>query len=202
MIQFDNAVSRYRKIILSDLKEAGVTCWIAGGAIRDYFMGVPILTDHDLFFPNQEMYDKAVVYFKAKECKVIWESTKGMKVKYGKRVFDLVKFYASDPQACINAFDFTVSMFAVDYDKVYHGETSFIDLAKRQLMLNQLTFPASTMSRAFRYYKKGFLMCQGEMKKLVEAIQNMPKTTDSTNPDDATVPPSGDSVTAFFIGID
>ena len=51
--QFENAVSRYNKIILEDLKNAGVKCWIAGGALRDYFMGAPIKTDYDLFFPDE-----------------------------------------------------------------------------------------------------------------------------------------------------
>lgn len=199
MIQFENAVSRYRKIILEDLRTAGIKCWIAGGAIRDYFMGVPIVTDHDIFFPNQDEYEKAAAFFREKASKVIWESDKGMKVKYGKRVFDLVKFYRDGPQECINQFDFTVSMFAVDYDKVYHGETSFIDLAKRQLMINATPFPASTLSRAFRYYKKGFLMCQGEMKKLAEAIQNMPKPEPQEK--NTETPPSGETG-AFFIGID
>lgn len=31
------------------------------------------------------------------------------------------------------------------------------------------------MSRAFRYYKKGYSVCLGEMKKLVESIRDMPK---------------------------
>jgi hypothetical protein len=183
MIQFENAVERYRKVLLQNMKDSGVTCWLAGGAIRDYFMGVPILTDHDVFFPSQGEFDKAAAFFKSKEAKVIWESDKGMKVKWNKRTFDLVKFFRPDPQSCIDQFDFTVSMFAVDYDKVYHGETSFVDLAKRQLMLNQIPFPPSTLSRAFRYYKKGFQMCQGEMKKLIAAIQAMPKQ-EQTNPDE------------------
>lgn len=56
MIQLDNAVERYNKIILSELKEAGVNCWLAGGALRDYFMGIQIKTDYDIFFPNDEEY--------------------------------------------------------------------------------------------------------------------------------------------------
>lgn len=54
MIQFDNAVERYSKIILTELKDAGIKCWLAGGALRDYFMGVPIKTDYDLFSPMKE----------------------------------------------------------------------------------------------------------------------------------------------------
>ena len=204
MVQLENAVARYNKIILTELKEAGVTTWVAGGAIRDYFMGVKITTDYDLFFPSEIEYEKAKTFFKAKEAIVKWESDNGMKVSYKGKTYDLVKKFFTDPQTTIDAFDFTVSMFAVDNEKVYFGETTFIDLAKRQLMINKITYPASTMSRAFRYYKKGFSMCQGEMKKMVLAIQDMPKeepeqTEENQN---ANEPPSGDDKDNFFTGID
>lgn len=197
-LQLSKAVERYNKIILKELKDAGVICWLAGGAIRDYFMGVPIKTDHDIFFPDELNFNKASEFFKKNDAKIKWESDKGMKVVYNKRTFDLIKFYFADPQTTIDSFDFTVSMFAVDSERVYFGMTSFIDLSKRQLMLNKLPFPASTMSRAFRYYKKGFLMCQGEMKKLCEAIQRMPVVEQSIG-DENDTPSSGDG---FFIGID
>jgi len=203
MIQLTNAVERYNKIILTELKEAGVYCWLAGGSLRDYFMGVKITSDYDIFFPSESEYVKAVQFFKRVDAEVKWESENGMKVKYNKRTFDLVKKYFASPQITIDAFDFTVSMFAVDSEKVYYGETSFIDLAKKQLMINKITYPASTISRAFRYYKKGFVMCQGEMKKLCEAMQNEPKKEiekiENANPDEQ--PPSGD-VGDFFFGID
>lgn len=202
MTQLENAVDRYGKIILTELKEASITCWIAGGAIRDYFMGIAIKTDHDLFFPNEIEYQKASVYFKAKGAIVKWESENGMKVSYNGRVFDLIKKYFASPQETINAFDFTVSMFAVDLETVYFGGSSFIDLAKRQLMINKITFPASTMSRAFRYYKKGFTMCQGEMKKIVEAIQDMPKVEINPNDQNTQEEVSSGDLAAFFIGID
>jgi len=202
MIQLENAVDRYNKIILSELKEAGVKTWIAGGSLRDYFMAVKITTDYDLFFPNEIEYEKAKTFFKAKNAQIKWESDNGMKVRYNGRTYDLVKKYFDNPQSTIDAFDFTVSMFAVDNDKVYYGETTFIDLAKRQLMINKITYPASTMSRAFRYYKKGFQMCQGEMKKMVEAIQEMPKEETKDENRDNEVPPSGDAIGVFFLGID
>lgn len=202
MIQLENAVERYGKIILNELKEAGINTWIAGGALRDYFMGVKITTDYDLFFPKESEYIKAQVYFKLKGADVKWESDNGMKVLYNGKTYDLVKKYFDSPQDTINNFDFTVSMFAVDVEKVYYGETTFIDLAKRQLMLNKIPYPASTMSRAFRYYSKGFKMCLGEMKKLCEAIQSMPKEEKQEENGNTDMPPSGDDVTGFFIGID
>lgn len=202
MIQFENAVGRYGKIILAELGSAGVTCWLAGGALRDYFMGIKIQTDYDLFFPDDKNFNLAFEYFKKQGAEIKWESENGVKVRYNKRTYDLVKKYFPSPQETIDAFDFTVSMFAVDGNKIYHGETTFVDLAKRQLMINKITYPASTMSRAFRYYKKGFSMCLGEMKKMVEAIQGMPKPEPQQEQTQDEQPPSGEGSDAFFLGID
>ena len=137
---------------------------------------------------------------KSNEGVVKWESDNGAKIKYKGRTFDLIKKYFPSPQATIDEFDFTVSMFAVDTEKVYTGETTFIDLAKRQLMINKITYPASTVSRAFRYYKKGFSMCQGEMKKLIESVRDMPKPEKNSTEGNEN-PPSGE-FGGFFIGID
>jgi len=199
MVQFENAVERFNKIILKELATADVKCWLAGGVLRDYFMGVAIKTDYDLFFPNETEYAKAKHYFWVNYAKVKWESDNGMKVIYKGREYDLVKKFFANPQETINNFDFTVSMFAVDNKKIYHGETSFIDLAKRQLMINSLPYPASSLKRAFRYYKKGFSMCVGEMRKLVEAIQAMPIVEAPEQQEDESGNSSGDS---FFTGID
>jgi len=206
MIQFENAVQRYGKIILNEMKEANIICWLAGGALRDYFIGVPVTTDYDMFFPNEAEYKKAREYFEAKDCEVKWESDKGCKIKYKEKTYDLVKMFFSNPQATIDTFDFTVSMLAVDNEKIYHGETTFIDLAKRQLMINKITYPASSLSRAFRYYTKGFRMCHGEMKKLFEAIQCAPKeekrTVNNTVDLKKQEQMSSGELGAFFAGID
>ena len=70
-------------------------------------------------------------------------------------------------------------------------------------MINKITYPASSMSRAFRYYKKGFTMCLGEMRKLIESIQEMPKVEkqdqQNSNENNANNSSSGDG---FFVGID
>lgn len=201
MIQMDNAVERYGKLILNELKEANINCWIAGGSLRDYFSGKTTKTDHDLFFPNQLEYDKTANYFKDKEATIKWESDNGMKLVYKGKTFDLIKKFFQNPTETINAFDFTVSMFAIDKDKVYYGETSFIDLAKRQLMINKITYPASTLSRAFRYKGKGFNICLGEMKKLIEAIQSMPKEEKTENENNQSNDEESSS-DAMFSGID
>jgi len=200
MIQFDNCVERHKTLILQELKDVNVVCWIAGGAVRDYFMGRGVKSDYDIFFPDEVNYNRASVMLKGLKAEVVWESENGMKLKYKDKKFDLVKKFFDSPQSTIDAFDFTVSMFAVDYNKVYHGETSFIDLSKRQLMINKITYAPSTLSRAFRYKEKGFNICQEELKKIILSIQKMgipePEPIIEVAEDERT---TGDG---FFRGID
>jgi len=200
MIQFDNCVERHKTLILQELKDVNVVCWIAGGAVRDYFMGRGVKSDYDIFFPDEVNYNRASAMLKGLKAEVVWESENGMKLKYKDKKFDLVKKFFDSPQSTIDAFDFTVSMFAVDYNKVYHGETSFIDLSKRQLMINKITYPPSTLSRALRYKEKGFNICQEELKKIILSIQKMgipePEPIIDVAEDERT---TGDG---FFRGID
>lgn len=169
-IQFKNCVDKFNKVILKELTENEIKCWIAGGSVRDYFMGIPVKTDIDIFFPYEENYKKAAKYFKDKDAEIKWESNNGMKVLYNNKTFDLVKKFFKSPKDTIHNFDFTVSMFAVDKDEVYFGDMSFIDLSKRQLMINKITYPESTTSRMNRYIKKGFYICNGELYKIIESI--------------------------------
>ncbi|MFW6311149.1 MAG: hypothetical protein ACOC1K_02825 [Nanoarchaeota archaeon] len=46
--QFEQAISYFNHVILNRLKD--IDCWVAGGAVRDYFMyGYP-KSDVDIFF--------------------------------------------------------------------------------------------------------------------------------------------------------
>lgn len=199
MIQFENAVKRYDELILGELKKININCWIAGGSVRDYFSGVPINTDHDIFFPNETEFIRARMHFEMNGAELKWESENGIKFVYKEKTFDLIKKYFDSPIDTIHEFDFTVSMFAVDYNDVYYGESSFIDLAKKQLMINKITYPESTLSRAFRYYKKGFTMCAGEMKKMIDSLRQPNAKTDELKSDENNF---SSSFTQFFSGID
>ena len=125
IIQFKNVISHFEKLILGELKNEKITCWVAGGAVRDYFMGVVIHTDYDLFFPNKLNYDKAYSYLNDVGGEIKWESANGCKIVYKNRTFDLVKKFFDDPQSTIEAFDYTVSMFAVDTKSLFWGNSIY-----------------------------------------------------------------------------
>lgn len=200
MIQFENAVNYFKKIILDELNEQNIKCWIAGGAVRDYFMGKQINTDYDIFFPDEKNYNKTLEYCKKHNCKILYDSDNSTKVKLNNLTFDLIKIYFDSPEITINAFDMTVSMLAVDFNKVYHGTTTFIDLSKRQLIFNVINYPTSTVKRVLRYYTKGFRMCDGETLRLINAVKlekTKVKNEDDENNDGTDFSDYGD-----FTGID
>jgi hypothetical protein len=164
----------FNNLILGELRRNGIQSWIAGGVLRDYFSDKPLKSDCDIFFPNLDEYIKAKNYFSRNNGKIIWESENGMKVNYKGNTFDLVKIFASNPNATINRFDFTISMFATDGSDVYYGNNSLKDLQDRKLVINTIVNPLSTLKRVLKHYKKGFTMSAEETKKLYTALNNLP----------------------------
>ncbi len=173
--KISNATNFFYDLILGELQNNSIKCWIAGGAVRDFFMDRKAQSDYDIFFPNETELEKAKKYFINNGAEVKWESENGIKLIYNKNIFDLVKIYYSTPEKTIQSFDFTVSMFAVDNKKVYCGEYSFEDLDERVLMINKITYPESSLKRAFRYYKRGFTMPVNEISKLYNEIKELPE---------------------------
>jgi hypothetical protein len=171
--QINYAPIYFSDVILGELYGNGITCWIAGGSVRDYFMGInPV--DIDIFFPNENEFNKAKMFFESRNAEKKWESENGVKYLYNGDTFDLVKIYHSSPQKTIKYFDFTTAMFAVTDKSVFAGDTSFDDLDKRKLVINSVTFPDSTLKRVIRYYGKGFTMSSKQLEKLAKIIKKMP----------------------------
>jgi hypothetical protein len=170
----------FNNLILKELRFNGINCWIAGGVLRDYFGDKKSTSDCDIFFKNINDFNKAVKYFKSNGAKIIWESNNGMKVQYKGNVYDLIKIFFKNPNDTIDSFDFTISMFATDGNKIYHGINSFNDLKEKKLVLNKISKPFSTLKRVLKHYNKGFNMSAEETKKLYKYLNNM-EYNDETN---------------------
>lgn len=208
MIQIDNCNRYFRNLILQELHSYStpIQCWVAGGALKSYFLGENP-TDIDLFFPDNNEFQRGILHFRdyeemkgGKEAKIIFENDNVIKYKYKGKIFDLVKKHFKDPQETINQFDFTVTCAATDGDKFYQHPSFFIDLAKKQLMVNNLPYPLSTMWRMQKYMLKGYRMCKEEMLKVAQALQD-PKNI-IFNTDSESNVNFGDSGNNDFNGID
>lgn len=198
LVQLENCVKFFSKLILNELKDVCIT-WVGGGCVRDYFSVGKLTSDIDLYFTCVEDFEKCKKYLleqtivnieREEDGKTIierypkpkavkgYENDNVLKLKYKGRDYDLVKKYFPSAADTIKQFDFTVCCGAVDLGNVYTHETFFIDLAKRQLMINELPFPLSTMWRMQKYIQKGYYMCSGEMLKLSKAIGALQTNTE------------------------
>ena len=173
--QINAAPTYFNDIILQPLKDNGIQAWVAGGAVRDYFMQVKP-TDYDLFFPSSEDYNKCKTFFESNGATKVWESKNGLKMDYKGNVFDLVKRFYNSAADVIQNFDFTVSMFITDGRSLWGGDSSFKDLDGRNLVIHKVTNPDSTIKRVFKYFDKGFSISKYQIQKLANQVK---KTTSS-----------------------
>jgi hypothetical protein len=176
--EINQAPRYFQETVLGDFYSQGIDCWVAGGCIRDYFLGVMPL-DYDIYFPDQQNFDKARAYLESQNAKLDWDSENGCKFSNNGKVYDLIKIYRDSPEQTIERFDFTTAMFCIEGDNLYAGDTSFDDLESMVLKVNYITFPESTLKRTLRYYDKGFRMPAEEAVKMVGLIKKIPSETEN-----------------------
>lgn len=196
-----SSIVYFNNLILKELKDNRINCWVAGGVLRDYFSDKPSNSDCDIFFSNINDFNKAKNYLKSKGATTIWESENGMKINYNDNTYDLVKIFTNNPSETINRFDFTISMFATDGKKLYYGNSSLKDLKDRQLVINKISNPLSTLKRVLKHYRKGFTMSADETKKLYATLNELPFENDdfllnaTGSSGENLVPPNGTTTT-------
>jgi hypothetical protein len=170
--QIQECIDYFKYICLNDID---ATCWVAGGALRNYFsQGHAKGSDVDVFFPNVEQFDKAKADLLLKGSKKTFENERITNfVHKGHKVQLVSTKYFRNPAETIANFDFTVCCCAVDKQNVYPHDTFFMDLAKKRLVINALPYPLSTMQRLQRYVQNGFTICNQGILTLAKAIKEL-----------------------------
>ena len=160
--------------------------WIAGGALRDYFLnGHCFDSDIDLFFNERSEIAKTLILLRKdngfKHYLITKNAIKGWCFVGNKKVkVDLVKRLFPSPNATIEEFDFTVVCCAVDRENVFYNPSFPFDLLRKKLVINALPFPMSTLQRVQKYNKKGFSICNGGLLEISKAIAKI----DFENPEE------------------
>ena len=155
-------------------KIPSATLWIAGGAVRDWWLHRKPKSDIDVWFPNADQLAIA----KADAELAGWKLTKetAASVNYrtdkGQWVQFVQKHYFASLSQTVEKFDFTVCCAGVERGgTLLVHKDFFIDLAMKRLAINALPYPTSTFKRSAKYAEKGFGFCPMEQKKLLEAMQ-------------------------------
>lgn len=169
-----DAVKFFGNLGLDYLWGNNVICWVAGGAVRDYFSLGHITSDIDIFFPNEHEFKNAQSALADLDYKPTFENERVVNYQINNLKFQLVKIrWFESPINTIDQFDFTVCCGAVDENGVYLHETFLVDLARKRLIINILPFPISTMQRVIKYVRKGYTICNGNLLTLSKGISTV-----------------------------
>lgn len=166
--QYQKCVDYFRKMFFNKID---ADCWIAGGALRDYFTLGWFTTDLDVYFPNESELLSAAKRMIELGYQVDYESENSIKFSLGREKVDFVKVYFDSPEQTFATFDFTCVCAAVSRDDVFVHPTFFMDLTKKELILNKLWKPLGTLKRLQKYAKKGFVMPNDQLLILALAIK-------------------------------
>jgi len=145
---------------------------LGGGAVRSMITGEPI-SDYDLFFTGNEAVDVTKRYLVDCDFVKVFECPLGELTTYingNVKVQLITKMFYTDPSDLVNSFDFTVTMFAWDGDKIYTCRRAIKDARKKNLGINEVTFPVATINRIHKYRNKGYRFTEEFGKDLVIKI--------------------------------
>lgn len=172
-------------------------CWIAGGAMRSWLVGDPV-KDIDIFSSDP---DAVIAAFEESDNYKAGVKNDFIAHFYRKDVrYEIIRAYKfNSPQETIDSFDFTIVCAAYGSYGLVADERFYIDNAQKRLVVKSLPKPLSTIKRALKYSKRGYIMCPVGLSKILKTIQENPINWENPKENDIDFYPDG---TPTFRGLD
>lgn len=168
--------------------------WVAGGCFESLIRGEKP-KDYDLFFRDEEAFEETLQLLTATiaddpEDTDIEEPASGYGVaspgsldevrdkscrfvdleRAHKPKIQLIKtmWYPSLAHV-LHSFDFTAAQVGMDNTGVVLNPLAVLDISRKRLVLNRMTFPSSTLRRMIKYTQKGYYVCPGSLQVIAQA---------------------------------
>ncbi len=155
--------------------------WVAGGAPRRAITNKEE-SDFDFFFPSEDALAAFVSRLKESGFEVSSDGKMNTTLfgKIGEEKqrsvkVQAIKIYAPTVEEVLSSFDFTICMFGDDGtgELVMHDMAIF-DLLNKRLVVNRISYAASSVRRMLKYAKQGYTLCDGAITALLEAVGTDP----------------------------
>lgn len=185
MPQARNCMDYFRRMFLADLPDdLKKSCWIAGGAVKDWFEHGYVKNDVDFW-----CVDRTAMYLLTRYLRRNYEfrgflftknAIKGYVTIKGRKInVDVVKKPFMNPLDSIERFDFTICCFGVSSDNFYYHTSAPFDLLKKKIVVNNISDPVDSMRRLVKYINKGYKTCNGTILTISKEIAQMDSTDES-----------------------
>lgn len=150
-------------------------CWIAGGAVRQWFSGKEYKSDVDVFGTSEAALKEFVEANMIPEKAKVFSSEKSTTYKNNGYVIQTINFFANDVEALFNSFDFTLCQFAWDGQRITTTAEAILSVLRKRLKTHNIQpgYEFDTLRRAFKYQRKGYKPCTGTLQEIAKAIRGM-----------------------------
>ena len=168
-------VTPEHELILEKVLSVETGVWLGGGAARSLLTREKV-NDFDLFFRTEAIKGRTVAALEFAGFKVVFKCPEGKLTTLKKEGFPKVQCvteqYYTARTSLIHEFDFTVCMFAADYECIESTEQAFLDAFMRNLRISKLTFPTATLTRMVKYIQYGFQPVKGFSTEFLKALES------------------------------
>lgn len=150
--------------------------WIAGGAIRRWFVGGERLSDIDVFFKNEKSMQDYIGLLTGQGAQKLSEHKNVITYSYHDYLIQCIRIkYYEKVEDLLDSFDFTVCQFAYDGFKVFSTPEAIISVTRKHLGMHGISkeFAVDSLRRAFKYAKKGYYPCNGTIQKLADSLRGL-----------------------------
>ena len=167
--------------------------WVAGGCFESLIRGEKP-KDYDLFFRDEEAFEETLALLTASIADLDDSDVEEPATQYGVaspgsldevrdkscRFVDLIRdgkpkiqliktmWYPSLAHV-LHSFDFTAAQVGMDNTGVVLNPLAVLDISRKRLVLNRMTFPSSTLRRMIKYTQKGYYVCPGSLQVIAQA---------------------------------
>lgn len=152
--------------------------YIAGGSLRDWYLGKEPTKDIDIYFRNSEALDHVRLILKIKGYSLTYECPQGHFSDWKKEgcfpVQLITKTFYSTLANCLDDMNWTVCQFGWNAeDNTYlQGPMAVQDLKAKQLRVHRINYPRAALQHMVKYIQYGYTPCPGFYHYLHEAIRN------------------------------
>ncbi len=155
--------------------------WLAGGAVRRTLLGErEINSDYDIFFANEKQKKDYVDLLVRDGGEIKHENEFNTLLMWRDCKIQAIHItYYDSPAAVLESFDYTICQFLTDGEKLFTGEYSLWDLARKRLAVHKVTYPVATLRRMIKYTNQGFYACAGCLQSLLTVVADNPDILES-----------------------
>lgn len=145
--------------------------YVCGGAVRAFFEKLGEVKDVDFYFEDMDTFDLFRNFVVQLDYRV--EANTANAITCTHKTYppiQLIHHTTGDLEKIVNGFDFTMSMLGIHADRLYYHTNAVGHIEDKVLVYTGGKTPMSSLNRAFKFVKRGYVIHADSLLRLVKDI--------------------------------